>query len=134
MAQGVSGETVFTCDEMPAFYRRSDEDRLTEISIGIEESNEAFDFDVIQFASEMRNWVIPANQAVGDNVEPGFYLLGDYVAGDFVLNVEEIGVGSFSAIERGNRSLEILEFEGIAYARVASRARKMEAWSCAHLE
>ena len=46
MAQGVSREAVFTRDEMPAFYGRSGENQLAEISVGVEESNEAFDFDL----------------------------------------------------------------------------------------
>src|ERR1700722_19225582 len=133
MAQGVSSEAVFACDEMATFYWRSDEDRLTEIGVGIEESNEAFDFDVVELAGEMRDRVVPANQAVSDHVEPGSYLFGDHVAGDFVLNVEEIGVGAFSAVERGNRSAEELQFRGIADARVAARAGKVEARNSTHL-
>src|SRR5580704_3200859 len=132
MAQCVSGETVFTCDEMPAFYRRSDEDRLTEISVGVEESNEAFDFHVIQLAGEMRNRVVPANQAVGDHVEPGFHLLGDNMPGHFILHVEKIGSGSVAAVERSNCSPQRLQFRRIADARVAARTRKMEARSCTH--
>jgi len=134
VSQGISREAVFAGEQIASFYGRFDEDWLPKISIGIEESNEAFDLNIVQFAGEVGDGIVPANQAVGDYVESSFYLLGDYVAGDFVLNVEEIGVGSFSAIERGNGSAEGLRFGGIAYARVAARARKIEAGSRAHFE
>src|SRR5580704_3108347 len=134
MSQSVSSEAVFARNKMAAFYGPPNEDRLPEISVGVEESNQALDLNVVQLAGEMRNGIVPANQPVGDDVEPGFDMLRDHLAGNFILHVEKIGGGSVAAVERGNRSPQGLQFRGIADARVAPCAGKVEARSRAHLE
>jgi hypothetical protein len=71
MAEGVSREAVITGGKMSAFERRSGEDGLAKIGVGIEEANEPFDLDVIEFAGQVRNGIVPANQPVGDDVKAG---------------------------------------------------------------
>src|ERR1700733_5763018 len=132
MAESVSRETIITGGKMAAFERRSGKDRLAKIRVGVEEADEAFDLNVVELAGQVRNGVIPANQAVGDNVEAGFHLFGDDGAGHVVLHVEKIGGGAVASVERGNCSAQALQIRGIADARVASRAGKVEARSRAH--
>ena len=104
MAEGVSRETVITGGKMAAFQRRSGKDRLAKIRVGVEEADEAFDLNVVELAGQVRNGVIPANQAVGDNVEAGFHLFGDDGAGDVILHVEEVGGGAVTSVESGDGS------------------------------
>ena len=77
---------------MSAFERRSGEDGLAKIGVGIEEANEPFDLNVVEFAGQVRNGVVPANQPVGDDVKAGFHLFGDDEAGYVVLYVEELSL------------------------------------------
>src|ERR1700720_4126798 len=109
MAEGVSREAVITGDKVTAFHRRSGEDGLAKISVGIEEANEAFDLNVVEFAGQVRNRIVPANQAVGDHVEAGPHLFGDDAAGYVVLYVEEIGGRAVASVECGNRSPQDLQ-------------------------
>ena len=132
MAEGVSREAVIPGGKMAAFERRSGEDGLAKIGVGIEEANEPFDLNVIEFAGQVRNGIVPANQPVGDDVKAGFHLFGDDEAGYVVLHVEEIGGGTVSSVERGDGSPQELQFRGIADARIASRAGEVEAGGGAH--
>src|ERR1700735_5058174 len=132
MAEGVSREAVITCGEMTAFERRSGEDGLAKISVGVEEPNETFDLNVIELAGEVRNGIVPADQAVRDHVETSLHLFGDDITGDIVLYVEEVGGGAGASVECGARSPEELQLGGVADPRVAARARKIEARNAAH--
>ena len=104
MAEGVSRETVITGGKMAAFQRRSGKDRLAKIRVGVEEADESFDLNVVELAGQVRNGIVPTNQAVGDNVEAGFHLFGDDGAGDVILHVEEVGGGAVTSVESGDGS------------------------------
>src|ERR1700735_752065 len=134
MAEGVSREAVITCGEMTAFERRSGEDGLAKISVGVEEPNETFDLNVIELAGEVRNGIVPADQAVRDHVETSLHLFGDDITGDIVLYVEEVGGGAVASVESGDRSPQDLQPGGVADPRVAARAGKVEAGRGAHWE
>ena len=134
MAEGVSGEAVISGGEMSAFERGSGEDRLPKVSVRVKEPDEAFDLNVIDFAGQVRDGIVPADQAVGDHVETGLDLFADDVAGYVVLYVEEVGGGAVASVERGDGSAQGLQLGRIADARVASGAGKIETWSGVHLE
>src|SRR6202046_2233110 len=132
MTERVSGETVIAGGKIAAFQRRSGEGGLPKIGVGIKEANKAFDLNVVEFAGEVRNGIVPTNQPVGDDVEAGFHLFGDDVPGYVVLHIEEIGGGAITSIERGNRSAQDLQLGRVTDARVAARAGKVETGSGAH--
>ncbi len=109
------------------FARRlARQNRLAKIGVRIEKAKEAFDSYVFEFPRQMRYRIVPADLAVGNNLEAGLHLIGNRAASHFVFGVEHIRHGALAAIEACNRAPQHLELESVADSRIAARAREIQ--------
>src|SRR5580658_6919347 len=120
MAEGIASETKVLGDDRIVSLGNAGDKGLAKIKVGVEKALQADDLDVGEFGCDVGDRVLPANLAVGDDVEPGFQLVGDSTARHLIFGVEKIRGIAFAAIERGDGATENLEFVAVADAWIAA--------------
>src|ERR1700675_347910 len=126
MSEGVAGKAVFVGDEIATPGGFGGEGRLAKIGIGVKKAQKAANFYVFELSGDVGDGIVPANLAIGDDVEAGFHLVGDGAADHFVLGVEDVGGGALAAVEGRDGAAQELKLEGVADARIAAGAGEVQ--------